>query len=82
MILKTPSLYPASTLSNYIPILLFTLFFFFLDFIYLFLDRVEGREKDRSINMWLPLMRPLLGTWPATQGMCPDWESNRGPYAS
>ena len=42
---------------------------FFKDFIYLFLERGEGREKERerNINVWLPLARPLLGTWPATQ---------------
>ena len=35
----------------------------------LFLDRREGREKerDRHINVWVPLASPLLGTWPATQ---------------
>ena len=35
----------------------------------LFLDRGEGRGKERKrrINVWLPLKRPLLGTWPATQ---------------
>ena len=39
------------------------------DFIYLFLERGEGREKERerNINVWLPLTRPLVGTWPATQ---------------
>ena len=39
------------------------------DFIYLLLERREGREKERerNINVWLPLMHPLLGTWPATQ---------------
>ena len=26
----------------------------------------KGRRK-RNINVWLPLMRPLLGTWPSTQ---------------
>ena len=43
--------------------------FFFKDFIYLFLEREEGREKEweRHINVWLLLTRPLLGTWPATQ---------------
>ena len=30
-----------------------------------FLERREGRE--RNINVWLPLMHPLLGTWPTTQ---------------
>ena len=43
--------------------------FFLKDFIYLFLDRGEGREKERerNINVWLPLLHPLLGTWSATQ---------------
>ena len=38
-------------------------------FVYLFLDRGERREKERerNINLWLPLMFPLLGTWPTTQ---------------
>ena len=33
---------------------------------YLFLDRGEGKEKERvrNISMWLPLMCPLPGTWP------------------
>ena len=36
---------------------------------YLFWERGEGREKERerNINVWLPLVHPLLGTWPATQ---------------
>ena len=38
------------------------------DFIYLFLDRGEGREKEeRNNSVCLPLVCPLLGTWPATQ---------------
>ena len=39
----------------------------FKDFIYL--DRGEGREKERerNITVWLPLTHPLLGTWPETQ---------------
>ena len=41
----------------------------FKDFIYLFLERGEGKEKgrERNINVWLPLSRLLLGTWPPTQ---------------
>ena len=48
-------------------------------FIYLFLDRGEGweKEKERHFNVWLPLEHPLLGPWPANPGMCPDWESNQ-----
>ena len=43
--------------------------FSFKDFTYLFLERGEGREKERerNINVWLPLVCALLGTWPATQ---------------
>ena len=42
---------------------------FLKDFIYLFLERGEGREKgrERNIKVWLPLTRLPLGTWPATQ---------------
>ena len=25
------------------------------------------KEKERNISVWLPLARPLLGTWPTTQ---------------
>ena len=37
---------------------------FLNDFTYLFLERGEGREKDRerNINVWLPLLHHLLGT--------------------
>ena len=45
--------------------------FFFLRF-YLFIFRergrgVKGKERERNIDVWLPLVRPLLGTWAATQ---------------
>ena len=42
---------------------------FLKDFIYLFLERGERREKEkeRNINVCLPLEHPLLGTWPTTQ---------------
>ena len=57
--------------------------FFFKDFIYLFIERGEGKEKEeRNISVWLPLMRPLLGTWPHNPGTCPDWESNPRPSGS
>ena len=36
---------------------------------YLFLERGEGKkkERERNINVWLHLTHPHLGTWPATQ---------------
>ena len=44
-------------------------YFFCKDFIYLLLERGVGREKERerNINVWLPVAHPLLGTWPAAQ---------------
>ena len=47
----------------------------FEDFIYLFLERGEGREKERErhTNVWLPLARPLLGTRPTTQACALTW---------
>ena len=40
--------------------------FFFFKILYTYFWR-EG-EKDRdTINVWLPVTRPLLGTWPETQ---------------
>ena len=50
--------------------ILFPSFFpFFFFFIYLFLEIGEGRKRERQriINVWLPLACPLLGTWPAIQ---------------
>ena len=39
------------------------LFLFFKDFSNLYLERGEGKEKERkrNINVWLPLMYRLLG---------------------
>ena len=48
------------------------LFYFFK--IYLFLDRGEGKkekERERKNNVWFPLTRPLMGTWPITQVYMP-----------
>ena len=42
-------------------------FLFFKDFIYLYLERGREEERERNINVWFPLVHPLLGTWPATQ---------------
>ena len=46
---------------------------------YLFLDRREGREKERerNINVWLHLLRPPTWGLASNPGMFPVWESNR-----
>ena len=49
---------------------------FFKDFIYLFLER--EKERKRNINVWLPLIHPLLGTWSTTQAcaLTGNWTSD------
>ena len=50
-----------------------------LGFIYLFIHRGEGRkkERERNINVWLPLTHPTRRNLAHNPGMCPDWESNQ-----
>ena len=49
-------------------------------FIYLFIGR--EKERGRNINVWLPLERRLLETWPTTQAraLTGNWNSN--PFGS
>ena len=46
---------------------------------YLFILRERAREgeREKNINVWLPLTRPLLGDLTRNPGMCPDWELNQ-----
>ena len=46
---------------------------FLKDFIHLFLERKEGREKEgeKNINVWLPLMPLTTGDLACNPGMCP-----------
>ena len=46
---------------------------------YLFLDRGEGREKERerNINVWLSLTCPFTRDPAHNPGMCLDWELNQ-----
>ena len=38
------------------------------DYIYLCLERgKEEKERERNINVWLPLVYSKLGTWPTTK---------------
>ena len=34
---------------------------------YSFLEGKEGRQRERNVNVGLPLLCPQLGTWPVTQ---------------
>ena len=62
---------------------LFGIFFFFKDFIYLFWERGEGREKERewNINVWSPLA-PLHQGPGLQPSYAPDWESNQQLFGS
>ena len=78
-----PSIFPSFLPSFLYLFIYFFLPSFFLSRIYLFIFRERGREgerEERSINEWLPLACPLLGTWPNNPGMWPDWESSRRPF--
>ena len=51
------------------PVLSAKIFMFFLNILFICLERGKGREKERerNISVWLPFTCPQLGTWPATQ---------------
>ena len=57
------------TLGRIVKHWFFPLFILKILFLFRFLERGDGRkkERERNINVWLPLTHPLLGTWPATQ---------------
>ena len=58
--------------------------YFKQDFIYSFPERGEGREKERerNINVWLPLICPLLGTWPTTLACALTGNRTEDPFGS
>ena len=61
----------------------FLLYFSFLRFIHLFLER--GREGEREGGKYECVVAchlPLTGDLAHNPGMCPDWESNRQPFGS
>ena len=35
--------------------------------LFIFREGKGGRKRERNINVWLLLVRHLLGTWPTTQ---------------
>ena len=62
------SIYFVVILSFFFAAVLFFVLFL-KKILFIFIDRGEGRDKERerNINVWLPLMSPLLGTWLATR---------------
>ena len=70
----------------------FTGFFLFLliwiintflkDFIYVFLERGEGTEKERQKHQCVVAScTPPTGDLAHNPGVCPDWESNQWPFS-
>ena len=41
--------------------------FLFRFYFYFLTEQGKEKKKERNINVWLPLMYPLLGTWLPTQ---------------
>ena len=57
--------------------------FSFLWILFIFRERGKEGERERNINVLLPLARPLVGTWPATQACALTRNpSNLGPFGS
>ena len=54
---------------------------FFKDFIYLFLERKEGRKKEGEKHQCVAAFSmPPTGDLACNPGMCPDGELNRRPF--
>ena len=57
----------------------------FLKRFYLFIFGEKGRERQREGEKHQCVVAshtPPIGDLPHNPGMCPDWESNRQPFAS
>ena len=54
--------------------------YFFLNFIYIFLER--GRGLGRETSVYGCLSHGPIGDLACNPGKCPNWESNQGPFGS
>ena len=54
-------------LYSFYSLLLFLFFLKIFFYLFIFRESVRWRERERNINVWLPLVCPALGTWPAAQ---------------
>ena len=60
------------------------IYLFIVDFLYLLLERGEGRKKERERNINVQEIQQMVtsctlsaGDLARNAGMCPDWESNQ-----
>ena len=60
---------------------MFFIFKIFYLFIYLFVERGEGRKREKHRYVVTTCMPPT-GDLARNPGMCPDWESNWQPFGS
>ena len=44
-----------------------------------FVEGKGGKREGENINVWLPLVHPLLGTWPAAQACALTGNQTSGP---
>ena len=65
-------------------LVLFWPLFFFKILFFLFLERGEGKkkERERNISVWLPFACPPTGDQACNPGMYPNWELNWRPFGS
>ena len=77
-------IYEITCFGGYVLVCTHTIYLYFLKdfYVFLFLERGDGKEKERNINVCLPLACPLLGDLARNPGTCPDWESNQRPFGS
>ena len=58
-----------------------SIFSFFKDFTYLFLERGEGKEKEEEKHQCVVAsLAPPTGDLACNLVICPEWESNRQPF--
>ena len=57
-------------------------YLFFKDLIYLFLERGEGRNRERNIDVSVASCTPPAGDLVYNPGMCPRWELNQQRFGS
>ena len=57
-------------------------FSFLKDYIYLFLEKGEGKERGRETQCVVASCTSPMGDLACNPRMCPDWEWNRQPFGS